>query len=205
MEHVNGIDVSDWQGAVDWAAVNAAGYSFAFAKASEGAGWTGKTFAQNRSGIARAGILRGAYHMFTFDANPIDQASLFLSTAQPSGGDLPPVVDLERPTKLGPRDNVAAIRRFLDLIEARTHIPTIVYVGYYYWRDVLGSTDAFADHPLWLANYTDEPQPTVVPSVWKTVTFWQYSSKGSVGGIKGLVDLDRYLGTPAQLEALRLK
>ena len=202
---MNGIDVSDWQGAVDWGAVRVAGYSFAFAKASEGASWTGKTFATNWSGIARAGMLRGAYHMFTFDADPDDQAKLFLSIAQPSSGDLPPAVDLERPTNLGPRDNVAAVRRFLDVVEARTQTPSIIYVGYYYWRDVLGSTDAFADHPLWLANYTDQAEPTLLPSVWSAQTFWQYSNKGSVVGIKGLVDLDRFLGSPAELEALRLK
>jgi len=204
MIHVNGIDVSDWQGQINWSSVKADGYSFAHAKATQGAAGTQTTFAQNYSEIAATGMLRGAYHRFEFGADPTQQAKHFLGTANPGPGDLPPMIDLELPPSGSARDAVAAVRAFLSIVENAIKAKTIIYLGFYFWRDSLASTDAFSDNPLWLANYTTADQPTALPSSWSTLTLWQYSSKGNIAGINGAVDLDRYIGSMSDLRSLRL-
>jgi lysozyme len=83
---VNGMDVSDFQTNVNWQSVNEAGYSFAYCKATEGLNWTADTFAANWAGLAAAGMLRGAYHLFHFDEDPVLQADHFLKVVQPRSG-----------------------------------------------------------------------------------------------------------------------
>lgn len=204
MIHVNGIDVSDWQGDVDWSQVRADGYTFAYAKATQGNSYVAQTFEKNWAGMKQAGILRGAYHMFDFTVSPQAQAQYFLDVYQPAPGDLPPMIDLELPTVSSPRESVAAIASFLGLVEKKAPRHMLVYISYGFWEGSLGSTDGFSGHPLWLANYTNADQPTALPHVWNAMTMWQYSQNGNVGGISGTVDLDRFVGTPSDLRALLL-
>src|SRR5918998_6939443 len=92
---LTGIDVSHFQGRVDWQAVKAAGCAFAFAKATEGAGVTDPYFAANWSGMQAAGLARGAYHFFHPAQDASQQAAHFLATVQLGPTDLPPVIDVE--------------------------------------------------------------------------------------------------------------
>jgi lysozyme len=205
MIHVNGVDVSDWQGQVDWDKVKSDGYSFAYAKATQGTSSVQSTFATNCAGIAAAGMLRGAYHMFEFGSDPATQAQNFLKTAAPQAGDLPPMIDLELSTNSSPRDAITAVRSFLSIVEAQINAKCVIYLGFYFWRDALGGTDAFSSNPLWLANYTTAEQPSAMPAVWSKLIFWQYSSNGNLAGINGAVDLDRYIGSLSDLRQLTLK
>ena len=145
MDHVNGIDVSDWQGDVAWNTVLSDGYSFAYAKATQSNNWTAGTFATNYAGVKAANMLAGAYHMFDFTVDPTAQARYFLSVYEPVSGDLPPAVDLELPTPNGPRDAVARIAQFLSVVEAAcSGRHALVYVNYNFWQNNLASTDGFA-------------------------------------------------------------
>jgi len=94
---IRGIDVSGWQGTVDWGAVRRSGRLFAFAKATEGATFVDDTFARNRQGMAASGLtLRGFYHFARPDRNtPAAEASHFLRTVGPLGPGEVPVLDLE--------------------------------------------------------------------------------------------------------------
>ena len=92
---VNGIDVSHFQGSIDWEEVAAQGIGFAFVKATDGLG-TDPAFATNWSGANQAGILRGAYHFFRPKLSAIDQAKHFCEVVESLGvRDLPPVLDVE--------------------------------------------------------------------------------------------------------------
>src|SRR5215467_14678034 len=89
---VNGIDVSHFQGSIDWEEVAAQGIGFAFVKATDGLG-TDPAFATNWSGANQAGILRGAYHFFRPKLSAIDQAKHFCEVVESLGvRDLPPVL-----------------------------------------------------------------------------------------------------------------
>ena len=99
---VLGLDVSHYQGTVDWASVLRQGYRFAFIKATEGTTWTDPEFSANWAGAKGAGLLRGAYHYYEPGDDPGQQADFFLNTVWPHGGqpllapgDLPPVLDIE--------------------------------------------------------------------------------------------------------------
>ena len=94
---LHGIDVSGWQGAVDWGAVRRSGRLFAFAKATEGQTFVDSTFGANRVGMAGAGLtLRGYYHFARPDRNSAAaEANHFLRTVGPLGPGEVPVLDLE--------------------------------------------------------------------------------------------------------------
>src|SRR5580765_6643007 len=77
---VTGIDVSHYQGTVDWAKVAASGRKFGIAKATEGTGYVDASFAANWAAMANAGVIRGAYHYFHANLDPVTQAQHFVNT-----------------------------------------------------------------------------------------------------------------------------
>ena len=92
---VQGVDVSEYQGEIDWPALARQGISFAFVKATEGSGYTDPFFAQNLSGAQAAGLYAGAYHFFSYDSPGQTQAENFIAAVPQTPGALPPVVDVE--------------------------------------------------------------------------------------------------------------
>lgn len=199
---IQGIDVSRWQGQVDFALVAAAGVSFCFCKATEGLQHVDPRFAANWPAIAAARLIRGAYHFARPGTDAADQADFVFDTVRPEAGDLPIVLDLEKDDGLPPAAVRAWTETFVARLRKRLGVPPIIYTGFYFWRDEAGDGDAL-DCPLWLAAYVDDPA-RYVPAAWERWSFWQYTSKGSVPGIQGDVDRDAWHGDRAALEALRL-
>jgi lysozyme len=180
-----GVDVSSHQGRIDWSRVARDHIGFAYLKATEGSDHVDDRFAVNWAGAGRAGVDRGAYHFFTLCRSGVSQARNFLRTVPDTAGALPPAVDLElkgncrdRPTTTRLR---AELRAFLELVEARSGQPVILYVGdeferRYRVRESLG-------RPLWHRRILRRPnvQGWVV---------WQVHGYARVAGIAGDVDLD---------------
>lgn len=192
-----GIDVSDFQGRVDWTAVARSGVSFAIAKASEGETVISETFSRNWATMKAAGLVRGAYHFFRPTADPIRQANTFLRTAKIELGDLPAVLDVEVADGLSPRELNARIVQWLQVVEAATKRQAIIYTSLNFWEEAMNNSDAFRGHPLWIAQYeVDEP---LLPGNWSDWVFWQYSESGSISGVDGDVDLNRFNGSIAAL------
>ncbi|MDY0061300.1 MAG: GH25 family lysozyme [Myxococcota bacterium] len=187
-----GIDVSHWQGDIDWEQVAGAGIVYAFIRVSDGTGTRDREFAYNWAEAQRVGILRGAYQFFRPAQDARAQAELFLEImGDLEEGDLPPVIDVEDTGGLGGAAIAAKIATWIEIVEARTGLPPIIYSGLYFWKDNVGSA-AFVDYPLWLAQYRDGcPTP---PAPWTRWTFWQNSSSGRVAGIGGDVDTDIFNG-----------
>ena len=196
---IQGIDVSDHQGTVDWNAVQQAGKVFVFIKATDGITWTDPDFATNWSGAKAAGLLRGAYHFYETDDDPTAQAQNFLNAVQLAPGDLPPVVDIERIDSGGSASQaVQDLQTWLDAVEQATGRVPIIYTSPTFWNSL--GTSAFGRYPLWVAEYgVTSPK---LPAGWAGWTFWQYSESGTVAGISGSVDLNVFQGTSAELEAL---
>jgi lysozyme len=193
-----GIDVSTYQGDIDWPAVRAAGVEFAFVRASHGTD-EDLRFATNWAAARDAGIVRGAYQYFRPSQDPLAQAELVLTAVgELAVGDLPVVLDVEAADDLPPAEVVAAVRAWIERVVAATGRQPIIYTGLYFWRDHVGAD--LTRSPLWHAQYTEEPCPRLAPP-WTDWTIWQYTNKGSVDGISGSVDLDRWRGDRASLDA----
>lgn len=198
-----GIDVSHWQGTIDWAKVRAAGKRFAFLKASESTDYVDPTYTKNRSGARANGLYVGAYHFAqpgTQSGDAVAEADHFLAAAQPARGDLVPVLDLEVTNGLSPSQLQTWARSFVERIYQKTGLRAILYVSPAFWRNSMGDTTWFANNGykvLWIAHWTTVSSPSVPASNWggEGWTFWQYSSSGTVPGISGRVDLNRYNGT----------
>lgn len=192
-----GIDVSHWQGAIDWDAVAAAGVEFAFIKATEGGDYTDPRFAANWAGAGRVGVLRGAYHFFRPQTDARAQAEHFLRTVPLAPGDLPPVLDVEVTDGRSAQVIAAGVRTWLEEVERATGRRPIVYTRASFWTAQMGG--GFGAYPLWVAHYgVSAPN---VPAGWSGWTFWQHSDAGRVDGITGAVDLNWFNGDRAEMQA----
>jgi GH25 family lysozyme M1 (1,4-beta-N-acetylmuramidase) len=187
---LKGIDVSNNNGAVDWAAVARSGVTFAFLKATEGTSFVDVYYPINRTAAHAQGIKVGAYHFARPGrSGPEQQAEYFLAAARPAPAELVPVLDLEDDGGL----RTAQVQRwtagFLGAIERELGVKAIIYSGPWFWRSHVGNAD-FSEHPLWLAQYT-RSRTADVPGAWKAYTIWQHSADGSVAGVRGRCDLNR--------------
>jgi len=198
-----GIDVSNWQGTIDWAQVAAAGKKFVYMKASEDTTYVDPTYTANRSQARAAGLYVGAYHFAQPTTTPGDavaEADHFVDTATPARGDLLPVLDLERSGGLSQAALTTWVQQYVGQIYLRTGVRAVIYVSPNFWRTYLADTAWFGANGydiLWIAHWTTATAPTVPGANWagKGWTFWQYTSSGTVPGISGRVDLNRYNGT----------
>jgi GH25 family lysozyme M1 (1,4-beta-N-acetylmuramidase) len=200
---VPGIDVSTWQGVVDWGAVAGAGIKFAFVRVSHGVSTIDTQFPANWQGTRAHGVVRGAYQYFMPGDDPTAQAQLVVDHIAAAGGlqtdDLPCVIDVENMDGVAASGVMAAIHTWIDFIEAHTGKRPIIYTGSYFWDDH-GLDATLAGYPLWTAHYTTAACP-LAANPWSSWRFWQYTSTGSVAGISGNVDRDRFDGTVADLQA----
>lgn len=200
---LTGIDVSHFQGHVDWQAVKAAGCVFAFAKATEGTGVTDPYFAANWAGMKAAGLLRGAYHFYRAQLPAEQQAAHFLSTVQFEPGDLPPVIDIELNDGVTGQPLVGGVQTWLDAVEPVAGATPILYTNTSFWNAHFNNQ--FGAYPLWVAHYTSAPTPAPLPNGWPDWTFWQYSQSLHIDGVNGAADHDYFNGTAADLQALTVK
>lgn len=187
-----GIDVSYYQGTIDWNAVAADGIVFAYVRVTHGLQFEDPKFQENLAGARAAGIHTGVYQFFEPSQDPIAQADKLLTMTGPlQPGDMPPMLDVESQDLVGKTAYADAIRAWLDHVEAATGVAPFIYSGYYYWNDNVGTSE-FIDHPLWIPNYN--AGCPLIPDYWPTWAAHQYCDCGSVSGIAGPVDVDTFNG-----------
>lgn len=193
-----GIDVSHFQNIIDWPAVRSAGKHFAFIKVTEGVDLLDPQFSANWPGAKAAGLVRGAYHFYVPEDDPITQAEFFITNLELTAGDLAPALDVEYSKEVNAETLAANIKIWLETVESAFGITPIVYTDVNFANQFLSS--GFGRYPLWIASF-EEAAPTVEGS-WVAWDFWQYSETGAVDGIDGEADLDIFQGTAAQWEGL---
>jgi len=147
------------------------------------------------------GIVRGAYHFFTFCRDGRAQADNFLSALPNSDGTLPPVVDVEFSGNCKSWSTVDYIRAelssFLERVETTTSRRPIIYLTYDSFHRI--ADGYFPRHEIWIRNVLWQPS-LAEPMAW---TFWQYTHAGRVPGIRGPVDLNVYRGALEDFEKFR--
>lgn len=190
-----GIDVSKWQGAIDWNQVAAAGCEFAFIRAgwsSEGEFHEDEYFRTNMEGAQGAGIPIGVY-VYTTDNTP-DQVTALADTICGICSDynvqLPIVFDWENFFSNFQKYNlsIADINDLYDVFEAQVESNgmTSMLYGSKFIMDVIWDDDI---ESVWLAHYTSQTDYTGPFAVW------QQSCQGTIPGIDAYVDMDLYYGT----------
>jgi GH25 family lysozyme M1 (1,4-beta-N-acetylmuramidase) len=209
-----GIDVSYWQGAINWTSVKNAGITFAIIRAGHGdSANTGLTatgvdvnFATNWAGAKAAGVVRGAYWFVvpsaspSLSANAISLATKFVNTVQPKEGDLQLAIDLENNSNsLTKADMQTWMQACVNQIKAMTHRAPMIYCGQSFWGANMPSTATNMGCPLWVANWN--VTSPAIPAAWASTgyAFWQYSSTGNVGGLNP-VDQDTFNGSASQMQ-----
>ena len=187
-----GIDVSSWQGNIDWDRA-AAGLGYAIARINDGH-FIDPYFHRNYDEIKSHGLIRGAYQFYEPTLDAAWQAQVVIDAVGQLGpGDLPVTLDVEWASGT---PNAGAIATWMNLVEAGTGKRPLIYTAIGYWNQYFGSE--FGDHVLWVANYgVSCPN---VPSSWNDWTFWQWGGS-AIAGISGDVDSNVFNGTLDDLEA----
>ncbi len=191
-----GLDISNWQGAVNWnAMVQAGGLQFCFVKATEGTTYRDPQFSRNWSAMRAAGswCYRGAYHFGHPGQNAVTQAQFFHNTVRPTRGDFQLALDLEVTDGRTPAQVWSWVQAFNAEIRRLTGRSCIVYTSPSFWTSRVGNPTSNLDMALWIAHW-GVSRPTV-PRAWSTWTFWQWTSSGAWPGTTGRVDMDTFNGT----------
>ena len=201
---VHGIDVSYYQGKIDWQKVKAmqedeVKVSFAFIKATEGLLLVDPYFQRNWREAPKAGIKVGAYHFFRPQRDGVWQANFFLQTVNFEKGDLPPVVDIEGLDGVSPEKMRKELNSFIIRIETKTKVKPIIYSGLKFYKDhLMGYYD---DYIFWVAHY-HQPKLKLANSTWK---FWQHSDKARINGINHVVDFNAFNGDSLQFNSMLIQ
>ena len=200
---IHGIDVSKWNGEIDWRAVKSSGISFAFIKATEGSDRLDSAFERNWKQAAAAGVPYAPYHFYYFCSTADAQADAFIRNVPKAAVKLPPVLDVEwnhaSPTckwRPDPATVRAEMRRFMDRIHRHYGKRPIIYTTIDFHRDNL--VGHFEDHHFWVRSTAAHPGEIYPERRW---AFWQYTATGVVPGINGNTDINVFAGTKKNWQA----
>jgi GH25 family lysozyme M1 (1,4-beta-N-acetylmuramidase) len=205
-ERVPGIDVSKWQGDVDWDEVASTPVRYVIMRATIGntsstARSVDPMYLEYLAGATANGLVVGAYHRANVgraDDDATREANFFVNNAQIAAGDVLPVLDIEETHGLTIAEMQDWVREWVQQVFARTGVKPLIYTSPNFWLANMGNTRWFADHgyPLWIAHW-GVSAPSVPADNWggNGWTFWQWTSTGHVAGIAGNVDRDRFRGS----------
>ena len=201
MTQLFAVDVSHWQGAMDWKRTKSAGVQFAFIKATEGLIYTDPQLKANVSGARSVDIPFGIYHYWRSLVSPILQCDNIMKAYESIdiGDTIPIALDVESYDGLTSKQNKSLLIQLTQcLIERTSKIPTM-YTRKTAWDGLVEEYSRWSEMPLWVANYgVTSP---ALPRDWNDWMVWQYSSTGSgakYGAESTNIDLD-YV-KPAYLE-----
>jgi GH25 family lysozyme M1 (1,4-beta-N-acetylmuramidase) len=206
--HLPGIDVSSYQGNINWASV-APYIDFSYAKATEGTYYTNPYFYNQYEGPYYRGVIRGAYH-FAIPNNSSGQAQadFFIKHGggwSSDGRTLPGALDIEYNPygsecyRLTRSQMVSWLWNFVHEYAYKEHAYPVIYTTTDWWSACTGNYAGFGSYdPLWIARYA--ASVGTLPHGWGFYTFWQYSPSGGLPG-----DQDVFNGAYTRLKTLATK
>ncbi len=191
---VFGVDVSNYQGKINWKTLESQGVEFAFIKATEGSSHVDESVEENLKNAAETDIKISCYHFFSFDSAGETQAENFIKNVPAESIDMPPVIDIEyyadkqqnKPTQ---EETEKILVPLIEKLEEYYGVKPIIYSTLpVYMRYVMKN---YSDCPLWIRSVNFEPDLLE----WK---FWQYDSSGKLEGYNGkeeCIDFNVYCGS----------
>lgn len=186
---MRGIDVSHHQGEIDWSRVATSEIRFTYIKATEGSEFRDPAFDRNWRDAAVSGLMRGGYHFFLLEVSGAEQARNFMAAVPVEETALPPAIDLEfsgynKTNRPPPNDFRRELSAFWDAVAARYGKTPVVYTTNEFREKYLSRMPI---ERLWIREVVTRPR-----GEW---TFWQFSARGRIDGVKTLVDLNVFEGT----------
>jgi lysozyme len=203
---VQGVDVSAYQGTIDWDVLAEEDIDFAWIKATEGSSYQDPRFADNWAEAHDTDLLVGAYHFLSVDSPGTDQATKVIATVSRNRGDLPVVVDVECYSQYCDSPPPAGtVKEVLDplllAIEQHYGRPAVLYATRdWYERYLAGS---YPDNPIWFRSVATSPHLTD-DRAW---IVWQWSAREKLDGYDGdeeFIDMNAFRGDREELESLLL-
>ena len=197
---VHGIDVSKWQGDIDWNEVRRAGAAFVFIKATEGGDHNDNRFPEYWRGARAAGIPHAPYHFYYFCRPAREQAAWFIANVPRESVQMPPVLDVEWnhasktcTTRPDPETVRIEMKVWMDIVGRHYGKRPIIYTPVDFHRENLDGH--FQNYQFWLRSVAAHPQDIYPDHPW---TFWQYTGTGMMPGIKGDTDINAFAGSKSQ-------
>lgn len=194
---IRGVDVSSYQGEIDWGVLASQDIQFAFIKATEGSSSVDPNFSDNFKNAQTTNLRIGAYHFFSYDSLGKTQAENFISNVPATDNMLPPVVDVEfysdkEQNPPNPDDVKKELDIFLNTLEAHYNMKPIIYAtGKSYDMFI---ADKYNKYDIWIRNVLSSPSLSDGHE-WK---FWQYTDRGRLEGYNGderYIDMNVFNGT----------
>jgi len=205
LDKTYGFDISHYQNTEDikWDSLSIGNKTipleFVVLRATMGNRSADKNFDEFWTSAKEHNLIRGAYHFYRADEDPVIQANNFLENVKLESGDLPPVLDIEKmPRSKSNKKLIEDLKVWCKIVEETYGEKPIIYTYYHYYKDFLRGE--FDDYPIWLANYNDVPQPSPEDQ-WH---FWQFTENGIVYGINSKIDLNIYNGGIWSLKSMTL-
>lgn len=201
---LTGVDVSHYQGTIDWERLARQNLDFAFIKATEGSSHIDECFYDNWKDAEKTDLYIGAYHFFSFDSTGKGQALFFIDTVGDLNGKIAPVVDVEfygdKEKNPPEKDEVVEqLNEMLQALEEYYQVKPVIYTTYKVYNAYI--KDAFEEYPLWIRNVYYQPLFTA-GTQW---TFWQYTDRAVLEGYTGTekyIDMNVFRGTREELEKM---
>jgi lysozyme len=198
-----GIDVSQYQGTIDWENLEAIEeqfeIKFVVVRATAGSKKVDRNFKKNWRNLSSTVYIQGAYHYYRPDENSTDQANNFIKNVKLRKGHLPPILDIEKMPKGQSMDKLKeGLQNWLTIVQKKFGVKPIIYTGEKYYEDFL--RDDFPNYKFWIANYNP----------WKdkiedNYLMWQFTEKAQLHGINELVDVNVFNGNVADLKKVCIK
>ncbi|ASR06246.1 glycosyl hydrolase [Rhizobium leguminosarum bv. viciae] len=192
---VHGVDVSRWQGEIDWETLRKQGANFVYIKATDGGDHLDPMFRKNWRRAKEAGLKHGAYHFFYWCRTGGEQADWFIRNVPKEANSLPPVIDVEWngesscKQRLSRKRVLEKMQVFMDKVERHYGQRPIIYTAPDFYRDNLKGE--LLNYPFWLRSVAAHPSKVYPGRKW---VFWQYSGSGLSDGVDGKIDLNVFNG-----------
>ena len=198
-----GIDVSQYQGTIDWDNVEAIEeqfeLKFVIVRATAGSNKVDLKFKKNWNNLTESMYIQGAYHYYRPDENSTDQANNFINNVKLRKGHLPPILDIEKMPKGQSMDKLKeGLQNWLTIVEKHYGIKPIIYTGEKYYEDFL--QEDFPSYQFWIANYNPWKE-----KIEDDYLMWQFTEKAQLHGINELVDVNVFNGNVDDLKKVCIK